>query len=147
MAFAAYRVLRDVLAGGDNVFTYPGNQRGGGGGSRRRRRKLTVSEIADILRKVPVEEFVFKEEFRSGECSVTRMKRLMTNCGATEIAASSSKGITLRARVRGYKIIMKIVRFVRKNMLREIFYVSQAVNTSSIYAARPSFPLCKANID
>jgi hypothetical protein len=87
MAFAAYRVLRDVLAGGDNVFTYPGNQRGGGGNSRRRRRKLTVSEIADIVRKVPVEEFVSNEELQSGECSVTRMKRMMTNRGATEIAA------------------------------------------------------------
>jgi hypothetical protein len=106
-----------------------------------------VSEIADILRKVPVEEFVSNEEFRSGECSVTRMKRMTTNRGATEIAASASKGMTLRASLRGYKIIMKIVRFVRKNMLREIFYVSQAVDTSSIYAARPSFPLCKANID
>ena len=106
-----------------------------------------MSEIADILRKVPVEEFVSNEEFRSGECSVTRMKRMMTNCGATEIAASASKGMTLRASLRGYEIIMKIVRFVRKNMLREIFYVSQAVDTSSIYAVRPSFPLCKANID
>jgi hypothetical protein len=46
---------------------------------------------------------------------------MMTNCGATEIAASASKGMTLRASLRGYEIIMKIVRFVRKNMLRERF--------------------------
>ena len=49
MAMAAYRVLRDVLGGG-NVLVYPGNRREGGTAGRRggRGRKLTVSEIADV---------------------------------------------------------------------------------------------------
>jgi len=82
MAIAAYRVLRDVLDG-EGVAPYPGNQRGG---RRRRGRKLTVSEIADVVRKVPAEEFVPEEDVRTGACSVARMKRMLVNRGAPDAA-------------------------------------------------------------
>lgn len=163
MAFAAYRVLRDVLAGGDNVFTYPGNQRGGGGNSRRRRRKLTVSEIADIVRKVPVEEFVSNEELQSGECSVTRMKRMMTNRGATEIAAKCIERDDLVCeleKIRNYNDECSICAeeymegdILRITSCRHEFHLHcfdrwmYTYTTDSRWAAHPSCPLCKANID
>ena len=81
MAIAAYRVLRDVLDG-NGVGPYPGNVRG----RRRRNRKLTVGEISDIVRKVPVEEFVSEEDIHNGECSVGRMKRMLKNRGVAEAA-------------------------------------------------------------
>ncbi|KAL7544022.1 hypothetical protein ACHAXR_013474 [Thalassiosira sp. AJA248-18] len=80
MAIAAYRVLRDVLDG-EGVGPYPGTR-----GRRRRGRKLTVGEIADMVRKVPVEEFVSEEDIRTGECSIARMKRMLVNRGAKEAA-------------------------------------------------------------
>jgi hypothetical protein len=136
MAFAAYRVLRDVLAGGDNVFTYPGNLRGSGGGSsRRRRRKLTVSEIADIVRKVPVEEFVSNEDLRSGECSVTRMKRMMTNRGATEIAAKCIERDDLVCELEKIRKFNDECSICAEELWRAIFYVSQVVDMNSIYIA------------
>jgi hypothetical protein len=164
MAFAAYRLLRDVLAGGDNVFTYPGNLRGSGGGSsRRRRRKLTVSEIADIVRKVPVEEFVSNEELRSGECSVTRMKRMMTNRGATEIAAKCIERDDLVCeleKIRKFNDECSICaeEYVEGDILRitscrHEFHLHcfdrwmYTYSTDSRWAAHPSCPLCKSNID
>lgn len=67
MAIAAYRVMRGFTLNG--VPDYPGN--------RRLRRKLTVAEIADIVRKVPVEEFVSENDY--GSCSVTKLKRMLAN--------------------------------------------------------------------
>lgn len=40
-----------------------------------------------IVRKVPVEEFVSEENVRTGDCSVARMKRMMYNRGAADVAA------------------------------------------------------------
>jgi len=68
MAIAAYRVMRGFSLNG--VPDYPGNRR-------LRRRKLTVAEIADIVRKVPVEEFVSEDDY--GSCSVTKLKRMLAN--------------------------------------------------------------------
>lgn len=82
MAIAAYRVLRDVLDGG-GPGPYPGMRQG----RRRRRKKLTVTEIADIVRKVPAEEFVSEKDIASGECSIARMKRMLMHRGAGEAAA------------------------------------------------------------
>jgi len=81
MAIAAYKVLRDVLDSG-GVGPYPGTRQG----RRRRARKLTVSEIADIVRKVKVEEFVSQEDVKNGECSISRMKRMLANRGAADAA-------------------------------------------------------------
>ena len=67
MAIAAYRVMRGFTLNG--VPDYPGN--------RRLRRKLTVADIADIVRKVPVEEFVSENDYES--CSVTKLKRMLAN--------------------------------------------------------------------
>ena len=39
------------------------------------------------VRKVPVEEFVSEENVRTGDCSVARMKRMMSNRGAADVAA------------------------------------------------------------
>eukprot|EP00804_Cyclotella_cryptica_P027436 CCRYP_008856-RA/>CCRYP_008856-RA protein AED:0.41 eAED:0.41 QI:0/-1/0/1/-1/1/1/0/287 len=77
MAIAAYGVLREVLSG---TAPYPGTRQG----RRTRRRKYTVGEIADIVRKVPVEEFVSEEDIKNGECSIIRMKRILKNRGAAE---------------------------------------------------------------
>lgn len=60
MAVGAYRILRQVLNG--DVGTYPGMRRGVGGGGRHAARKYTVEDIAVLLRKVPVEEFVSEED-------------------------------------------------------------------------------------
>jgi hypothetical protein len=60
MAVGAYRLLRQVLNG--DVGTYPGMRRGVGGGGRRASRKYTMEDIAALVRKVPVEEFVSEEE-------------------------------------------------------------------------------------
>ena len=76
MALAAYRVLRNLIDG--NVTDYPG--------LRRRRTKLTVSQIADIVYKVPVEEYVSPEDINNGECSVARMKRMLVNRGESSVA-------------------------------------------------------------
>ncbi|KAL7472518.1 hypothetical protein ACHAXS_012875 [Conticribra weissflogii] len=103
MAFAAYGVLSDVLAG---TSAYPGNRGRGGGGRRGGRggRKYSLGEIAEIVRKVPVEEFVSEEDVKraggggssgrgsggddnKGECctvSVARLKRMLKNRGAAE---------------------------------------------------------------
>mmetsp|Transcript_14544 Transcript_14544/g.31334 ORF Transcript_14544/g.31334 Transcript_14544/m.31334 type:complete len:355 (+) Transcript_14544:106-1170(+) len=82
MAIAAYNVLRGVLAGTAN---YPGLQRQVRP-TRGRRRKYTVAEIADIVRKVPVEEFVSEEDVKNGECSISRMKRMLVNRGESDAA-------------------------------------------------------------
>mmetsp|Transcript_8347 Transcript_8347/g.18705 ORF Transcript_8347/g.18705 Transcript_8347/m.18705 type:complete len:355 (+) Transcript_8347:99-1163(+) len=81
MAIAAYRVLRDVLDSAGGVGPYPGTRQGR---RRRLRRKLTVSELVDIVRKVPVEEFVSEDDVRTGSCSIGRMKRMLANRGASE---------------------------------------------------------------
>jgi len=83
MAIAAYRVLRDVLDGEDGVGPYPGNVRGG---RRRRGRRLTVSEISDIVRKVPAEEFYSPTMVKTGVCSTARLNRMLANRGAAEAA-------------------------------------------------------------
>ena len=82
MAFSAYGVIRDVLSG---TAPYPGI-RGHQPGNRRRGRKFTLGEIAEIVRNVPVEEFVSEEDIRTGGCSVARMKRMLVNRGALELA-------------------------------------------------------------
>ncbi|KAL7529939.1 hypothetical protein ACHAWF_003166 [Thalassiosira exigua] len=81
MAIAAYRVLRDVLDVG-GAGPYPGMRRGREG----LRRKLTVGEIADIVRKVTVEEFISEEDVKRGDCSISRLKRMLENRGASEAA-------------------------------------------------------------
>ena len=80
MAMAAYGVLREFLAGTANDF--PGNRRG----RMPRSRKYTVADIADLVRKVPVEEYVSEQDLRDGECSISRMKRILTHRGASEAA-------------------------------------------------------------
>ena len=84
MAFAAYRVFRNIIDTNGGVGPYPGLARGlahlGG------RRKLTVSEIADIVYKVKVEEFVSPGDMANGECSISRMKRMLVNRGASDVA-------------------------------------------------------------
>ena len=79
MAIAAYGVLREVLSG---TAPYPGTRRE----RRSQRRKYNVGEIADIVRKVPVEEFVSEEDIKNGECSISRMKRMLQNRGAAGAA-------------------------------------------------------------
>jgi len=75
-ALAAYRVLRNLIDG--NVTDYPG--------LRRRRTKLTVIQIADIVYKVPVEEYVSPEAINNGECSIARLKRMLVNRGESSVA-------------------------------------------------------------
>jgi hypothetical protein len=79
MAIAAYGILREVLAG---TAPYPGMRRG----ARPRRRKFTVAEIADIVRKIPVEEFVSENDIKNGDCSIARMKRILVNRSAADAA-------------------------------------------------------------
>jgi hypothetical protein len=40
----------------------------------------------DAVQKVPVEEFVSKEDIRNGDCSISRLKRMLRNRGASEAA-------------------------------------------------------------
>jgi len=77
MAMAAYGVLREVVSG---ATPFPGNRRG-----RPSRYKYTVGEIADLVRKIPVEEFVSEEDIKNGECSISRMKRILVHRGASEV--------------------------------------------------------------
>ncbi|KAL3790265.1 hypothetical protein ACHAWO_001340 [Cyclotella atomus] len=81
MAMAAYGVLREFLSGAHHQF--PGNRRGAGG---TRIKKYTMGEIADLVRKVPVEEYVSEREIRNGECSISKMKRILINRGAADAA-------------------------------------------------------------
>jgi len=84
MAVGAYRLLRQVLNNQD-VGTYPGMRRGGGG--RRRTgsgRRYAVGDVEGMVRKVPVEEFVSEEELKAGACSISKMKRMLVNRGASE---------------------------------------------------------------
>lgn len=37
---------------------------------------------------MPVEEYVSEENIRTGNCSVARMKRMMTNRGAADVVAA-----------------------------------------------------------
>jgi hypothetical protein len=39
------------------------------------------------VRKVNVEEYVSEENVRTGDCSISRLKRMMSNRGASEIAS------------------------------------------------------------
>ena len=78
MVLAAYRILRDVI---NFVNLYPGNRRR----ERTAGRKWTVQEIADLLRKVPAEEFVSEDDVKV--CSVTKLKRMLINRGEGEAAA------------------------------------------------------------
>lgn len=80
MAMAAYGVLREFLSGTGHQF--PGNRRG----TTPRRKKYTVGEIADLVRKVPVEEYVSEADIKNGECSISRMKRILVHRGAAEAA-------------------------------------------------------------
>ncbi|KAL7455119.1 hypothetical protein ACHAWC_006688, partial [Mediolabrus comicus] len=83
MAVGAYRILRGILNG--DVGTYPGMRGAAAGGMRARRsRKYTVEDIAELVRKVPVEEFVSEEELKSGGCSISKMKRMLVNRGASD---------------------------------------------------------------
>lgn len=85
MAVGAYRLLRQVLNNQD-VGTYPGMRQGGGG--RRRTtgsgRMYAVGDVEGMVRKVPVEEFVSEEELKAGACSISKMKRMLVNRGASD---------------------------------------------------------------
>mmetsp|Transcript_19503 Transcript_19503/g.31964 ORF Transcript_19503/g.31964 Transcript_19503/m.31964 type:complete len:366 (+) Transcript_19503:90-1187(+) len=82
MAVGAYRLLRQVLNNPD-VGTYPGTRQGGR--SRRTNgRRHTVGDIEGMIRKVPVEEFVSEEEIKAGSCSISKMKRMLVNRGASD---------------------------------------------------------------
>eukprot|EP00956_Cyclotella_meneghiniana_P008283 scaffold11039_cov21-Cyclotella_meneghiniana.AAC.1 len=83
MAFAAYGVLREYLSGGAGVF--PGNRRNNDTTSRVK--QYTVVEMADIVRKIPVEEYVSMEDIRGGECSVSKLKRMLRHRGAGDAIA------------------------------------------------------------
>lgn len=82
MAVGAYRILRGILNG--DVGTYPGMRGAAAGMRARRSRKYTVEDIAELVRKVPVEEFVSEEQLKSGECSISKMKRMLVNRGASD---------------------------------------------------------------
>jgi len=84
MALGAYRLLRQVLNNPDGVGVYPGMRRQGGGGGRRRSRRYTVGDIEGMVRKVPVEEFVSEEDLKVGACSISKMKRMLVNRGASD---------------------------------------------------------------
>jgi hypothetical protein len=81
MAMAAYGVLREFLSGTNHQF--PGNRRNN---RMPRVKKYNVGEIANLVRKIPVEEFVSEQEIKNGECSISRMKRILINRGAAEAA-------------------------------------------------------------
>lgn len=156
MAIAAYRVLRDVIDG-EGVGPYPGNRR-----QQRLGRKLTVSEIADILRKVPVEEFVSEEDVRTGNCSVARMKRMLLNRGAGDIAEKCVEKDDLIKevlKVRKYNEECAICaeEYVEGDVLRVTrcqheFHLHcfdkwiYTFSTDSRPATYPTCPLCKATV-
>lgn len=156
MAIAAYRVLRDVLDG-DGVGPYPGNQRGG---RRRRARKLTVSEVADIVRKVPVEEFVSEDDVKTGVCSIARMKRMLVNRGASEAADNCVERDDLAKeveKVRKFNDECAICaeEYVEGDVLRVTHCQHEfhlhcfdkwiyTFSTDSRPATHPTCPLCKA---
>lgn len=157
MAIAAYRVLRDVLDG-DGVGPYPGNQRG----SRRRRgrSKLTVSEIADIVRKVPVEEFVSEEDVKTGVCSIARLKRMLVNRGVSEAAENCVERDDLvkeveKVRKFNEECAICAEEYVEGDVLRVTHCQHEfhlhcfdkwiyTFSTDSRPATHPTCPLCKA---
>lgn len=160
MAVAAYRVLRDVLDGG-TLGVYPGNRRGGIG-LRRRARKLTVAEIADIVRKVSVEEFVSEEHVKVGECSIARMKRMLVNRGESEVAETcvERKDLVKEVeRVRNYNAecaicaedyaegdVLRITHCKHEFHLHCFDKWIYTFATDSRPATHPTCPLCKAVI-
>ena len=99
MAFAAYRVLRNIIDSGGLAAAageFPGLAR---------RRKLTVAQISDILGKVAVEEFVSKEDVQNGQCSVARMKRMLVNrgeSGTAELCVEKEELVQAIIKVRNY---------------------------------------------
>ncbi|KAL9183444.1 hypothetical protein ACHAXT_004300 [Thalassiosira profunda] len=158
MAVAAYRVLRDVLNAG-GAGQYPGNRRGIG---RRRPRKLTVAEIADIVRKVPVEEYVSQEDIQNGECSVARMKRMLVNRGAAEAAENCVEREELvqeveRVRKFNEECAICAEEYAEGEVLRVTHCQHEfhlhcfdkwlyTFTTDSRHATHPTCPLCKAVI-
>lgn len=75
MALAAYGVLREYLSGAAD---FPGNRRG----NTVRARKYTVAEMADLVRKIAVEEYVSEDDITNGECSISKLKRMLCHRGA-----------------------------------------------------------------
>lgn len=163
MAIAAYRVLRDVLDGGA-IGQYPGMQRGVGG-RRRRGRKLTVGEIAEIVRKVPVEEFVSEEallQTTPGECSIAKMKRMLVNRGAGEAADMCLERDDLVNEIRKVRKFNEecaicAEEYIEGDILRiphcqHEFHLHcfdkwiYTFSTDSRPATHPTCPLCKATI-
>ncbi|KAL3791724.1 hypothetical protein ACHAWO_000440 [Cyclotella atomus] len=49
-------------------------------------KKYTGGVIADLIRKVPVEEYVSEQKIRNGECSTSKMKRMLLHRGAADEA-------------------------------------------------------------
>ncbi|KAL3797487.1 hypothetical protein ACHAW5_010096 [Stephanodiscus triporus] len=160
MTIAGYRVLRDVLGSGI-AGVYPGNRRGGG--RRGRGRKLTVTEIADIVRKVPVEEYVSEENIRTGDCSVARMKRMMTNRGAADgVAAKCVERDDLVREIEGIRNFNEECAIcaeeyvegdiLRVPLCRHEFHLHcfdkwmYTFSTDSRPATYPTCPLCKATV-
>mmetsp|Transcript_13137 Transcript_13137/g.27894 ORF Transcript_13137/g.27894 Transcript_13137/m.27894 type:complete len:358 (-) Transcript_13137:256-1329(-) len=158
MAIAAYRVLRDVLDG-EGIGSYPGNRRGG---RRRRGVKLTVTEIADIVRKVPVEEFVSEHDVKTGACSISRLKRMLSNRGASELAEQCVERDDLQkevVRIRNFNEECAICaeEYVEGDILRVTHCQHEfhlhcfdkwiyTFSTDSRPATHPTCPLCKSTI-
>ncbi|KAL3811166.1 hypothetical protein ACHAXA_001381 [Cyclostephanos tholiformis] len=162
MAMAAHRVLRDVLFDGrSGIWAYPGNRRGGGI-ARGRGRKLTVTEIADIVRKVPVEEYVSEENVRTGDCSVARMKRMLSNRGAANAAMKSVERNDLVREIECIRNfneecaicaeeyvegdILRVTRCRHEFHLHCFDKWMYTFSTDTRPATHPTCPLCKATV-
>lgn len=159
MAVAAYRLLQDVLDGEEGVGPYPGNQRGR---RRRRGRRLTVSEISDIVRKVPVEEFCSPATVKTGACSTERLKRMLVNRGAGEVAHKCLEKDDLAneiIKVRNFNNecpicaeeyvegdILRVTRCQHEFHLHCFDKWIYSFSTNSRPATHPTCPLCKATV-
>jgi len=166
MAILACRMLRDVIGGGgggEGMWTYPGNARGP---TRRRRRfrKLTAGEITDIVRKVPVEEYVSPKDVHSGQCtSVSRLKRMLVNRGESEATGRCFTREELakeieRCRKFNEECPVCAEEYAEGDVLRvshcqHEFHLHcfdkwmYTFSTNSRPATNPTCPLCKATIE
>lgn len=160
MAYAAYAVVRDFIAG-NAPGPYPGAE------AASRRRRLTVNEISEVLRKVPVEEYVSEESLASAggaECSVSRLKRMLVSRGEGEAVDKCLERRDLvealgRCRKWNEECIICAEDYVEGDALRIVpccqneFHLScfdKWIYTFASSAARggtrPTCPMCKAEL-